>query len=339
LALAARSADKRDGVKAEEYVIDVVRDEPANVDAVLLYTRALILQRRFEAARIMCQRAISAAPADARGPELLGEIELKGGRLALALLEFEKSMLLDPYSADAVEGLTAVYQAGGATQPLLRKLEKLALSGTPSSRLMEITGRLYASKGMYKDAERCLKAAVEMDPHRASAALALAETDIQQNASSKVDAPSARADASRWASLVTGENRSLIAALDADQRHDSAASIREYETAVQSGDPSGIASNNLAWIYAVQGKNLDRAMQLAQHALELNPGSPAVLDTIGVIQVRKHEYTQAIASFQSGAQRATELEGSQQLRSTIEQHLAYAHQLAGQPPTQQQASN
>jgi tetratricopeptide (TPR) repeat protein len=295
-----------------------------------------MLQQRFDSARIMCQRAITTAPKDARGPELLGEIELKEGRLALALLEFEKSMLLDPYSADAIEGLTAVYQAGGATQPLLHKLEKLSRSGTPSSRLMEITGRLYASKGMYKDAERCLQDAVKMDPSRSSAAFALAETRIRR---ARLSGEKVESDVSHWTGLTSPENQSVIAALNADQHHDSAASIRDYEAAVRSGDPSGVASNNLAWIYATQGKNLDRAMELAQHALQLNPGSPAVLDTIGVIQIRKREYTQAISSFQSGARRATSQDGTQQLRRTIEQHLAYAYQLAGQPPTQQQASN
>jgi tetratricopeptide (TPR) repeat protein len=270
---------------------------------------------------------------------LLGEIELKEGRLASALLEFEKSMMLDPHSADAIEGLTSVYEAGGATQPLLHKLEKLARSGTQSSRMMEITGRLYASKGMYKDAERCLRNAVRMDPQRASAAFALAETYMRQNVQANTNNPAAQSAASEWTNLVSSENRSLIAALDADQRRDSTASVRDYEAAVRSGDPTGIASNNLAWIYAVQGRNLDRALQLAQHALELNPGNPAVLDTIGVIQVRKHEYSRAISSFKTGARRATELQDQQELRRTIEQHLAYASQLAGQPPTQEQASN
>jgi hypothetical protein len=33
------------------------------------------------------------------------------------------------------------------------------------------------------------------------------------------------------------------------------------------------------------------------------------------------------------------MDRTQQLRRTIEQHLAYAYQLAGQPPAQEQASN
>ncbi len=339
MALAAESLNNKDGLKAEDYVIDVVRDEPANLDALLMYARALTLQQRFDSARIMCQRAITAAPTDGRAPELLGEIELREGHLASALLEFEKSMMLDPRSADAIEGLTSVYQAGGATQPLLHKLERLARSGPPSSRMMEIAGRLYASKGRYKDAERCLRSAVRMDPHRASAAFALAETYMHQNARANTNDPAAQVTASEWTNLVSSENRSLIAALDADNRRDSSASVRDYEAAVRSGDPTGIASNNLAWIYAMQSRNLDRALQLAQHALQLNPGNPAVLDTIGVIHVRKHEYSQAISSFKIGARRARELQDQQELRRTIEQHLAYASQLAGQPPAQEQASN
>ena len=45
--------------------------------------------------------------------------------------------------------------------------------------------------------------------------------------------------------------------------NDTAAAIRQYETAVRSGEKSGVAANNLAWLYAAQGN--PRALEYAEH--------------------------------------------------------------------------
>jgi tetratricopeptide (TPR) repeat protein len=331
LSLAAAAIGRGDGTKAEEFVIDVVRDEPANVNALLLYARALLLQKHYESARSLAERALAAERSNAQAAILLGDIALQRHQLALALLQYEKAMLLEPASRDAVEGLTAVYEKGDVNTPMLRKLERIAQSGTPSSRLMEITGRLYASQHMNREATRCLRRAVEMDPSRQSAALALAGAYI--NVDRQLDAKSllSKHELRNLAIGSDAASTSLLAALAAEHRGDRAEAVRDYEAVVRAGDPSGIASNNLAWIYATQGKNLGRALQLAQHALELKPGDPEILDTLGVVQVQNRQFTQAIASFQSGASHASEMNGMNGLQRTIEAHLAQARELAGQP--------
>ena len=323
LALAAQAIDQEDGIKAEEYVIDVVREEPANVSALLLYARALLLEKRFDSAQALCERARSADPGNSQVALILGEIALQQHQLALALLQYEKAMLLEPQSEEAIQGLTRVYKKGGVNKPMLRKLEALAQSGgSPSSRLMEITGRLYTSQGMYGDATRCLEHAVEMAPERYSAALALAGAYVDANKEIRSHDLLSRPGLQVLTDRSQRESESLLAALEADHRGDREEAIRRYEAAVRAGDPSGIASNNLAWIYAIEGKNIDRALQLAQHALELNPGSPQILDTLGVIQIEHRQFTQAIASFESGARRASELKQAAGLQHTIEAHLA-----------------
>jgi tetratricopeptide (TPR) repeat protein len=330
LALAADAIEQHDGPTAEEYVIDVVRDEPANVHALVLYAKALLLQRRYDSARALCQRATSVDPSNARVPIVLGDIALDQHQLAMALLEYEKAMLLAPHSKDAIEGLTAVYEKGRTSKAMVRKLETLAQSGTPSSRLMEIAGRLYASQHMYSDAKRCLERAIQMDPDRDSATLALAGSYVDSR--SDTTANELLNDAHlRSLGLFNESSSALIAALRAEQARNWNEAIRQYESAVRAGDPTGIASNNLAWLYATQGRHLDRALQLAQHALEANPGSPQILDTLGIIEVQERQYSQAIAAFRSGIRRASELHGMVELQHTIEAHLLQTQQLSGQP--------
>jgi Flp pilus assembly protein TadD len=48
-----------------------------------------------------------------------------------------------------------------------------------------------------------------------------------------------------------------------------------------------VAANNLAYMYAVRGEQLDRALQLAQTAKAGLPESAAVSDTLAYVYIRK----------------------------------------------------
>ena len=48
-----------------------------------------------------------------------------------------------------------------------------------------------------------------------------------------------------------------------------------------------VAANNLAWMYAETGENLDMALQLAQAAARRLPNIPAIQDTLGWIHHKK----------------------------------------------------
>jgi cytochrome c-type biogenesis protein CcmH/NrfG len=298
----------------------------------------LLLQHRENSARALCQRALAADPGNAAANVLLGDISLDGHHLGPALLEYEKAMMLEPHSREAIDGLTAVYRDGSMNLPMLRKLEKLASNGNASSRLMEITGRLYASQGMSRDAMRCLRRAVEIDPSRDSAVFALAEQYAKDAHLSAGSDLMNNPEIGNISKVADAGSSALIAALQADQRRDTSESVRQYEAAVRAGDPTGIASNNLAWAYAQEGMNLDRALALARHAAQLHPADPAVLDTLGVVQVERRQFTDAIESLKTGARLAAEKSGDVELQHTIEAHLRKAYEFAGQTPAPTQSS-
>jgi tetratricopeptide (TPR) repeat protein len=80
--------------------------------------------------------------------------------------------------------------------------------------------------------------------------------------------------------------------------HDDA--IGEYKQAIQLGPNEATqAYNNLAWLYAQQGTNLEEALSLAEKAKELNPGDGNVLDTLGLIYYLNQMYDKAIISLES----------------------------------------
>jgi tetratricopeptide (TPR) repeat protein len=84
---------------------------------------------------------------------------------------------------------------------------------------------------------------------------------------------------------------------DSRQNYDSAAD--NYRKALGKDQNSVIAANNLAWLYAVNGKgNLDEAVRLAQGVVQKNPNIPGFVDTLGWVYYKKGLYGAAIEQLQ-----------------------------------------
>jgi Flp pilus assembly protein TadD len=67
-----------------------------------------------------------------------------------------------------------------------------------------------------------------------------------------------------------------------------------FEKANQANPNDPLAANDLAWVYALQGENLDVALNLAQMAKQVLPDAPAVTDTLAWVQYKKGNYSIAI---------------------------------------------
>jgi tetratricopeptide (TPR) repeat protein len=239
---------------AEEYIVPVLRQEPANLRALVIFCRVLQGKGIYQAARVISNRV--AAIDQASASILRGEIALAEHRIAAALLNYEQAMVLDPNSTEAMQGLIRSYREGQITRPMLRQMEQFAASAKNLSSLMEATGRLFAERGWRQDAIRCLRRAGEMDRERDSAAEAMAKLYARHGEMAAATATAIR----------VRELSALLAGVEAERQHDLAAAVGNYEAAVRGGDSSGVSANNLAWIYARQGRELERALRLARHA-------------------------------------------------------------------------
>ena len=68
-----------------------------------------------------------------------------------------------------------------------------------------------------------------------------------------------------------------------------------FQAALAENSHDPIAANNLAWVYAVQGENLDMALSLATQAKQTAPDMTAVNDTLAWIQYKKGNYRVSIS--------------------------------------------
>ena len=68
---------------------------------------------------------------------------------------------------------------------------------------------------------------------------------------------------------------------------------RVYERELQVDGDNALAKNNLAWLLAEHGGNIDLALKLAQQAKEKLYDNPQVTDTIGWVYYKKGIYKTA----------------------------------------------
>jgi len=98
--------------------------------------------------------------------------------------------------------------------------------------------------------------------------------------------------------------------------------ITEYTTVLQAAPDSALTKNQLAWLYAEKGQNLDEALRLAQEAAEAQP-IEGLIDTLGWVYFKRGEFDNAIAKFQEAAE-------LNPLQPTIQYHLAVVYAEKGE---------
>jgi Flp pilus assembly protein TadD len=91
-----------------------------------------------------------------------------------------------------------------------------------------------------------------------------------------------------------------------DRKGDDAKAEKYYRKALELKKDFGPAANNLAWLLAKTGQNLDEALGYAQAAKEQQPNDPSVMDTLGWIYYLKGSYLNAISELRDSHERLPE---------------------------------
>ena len=77
-------------------------------------------------------------------------------------------------------------------------------------------------------------------------------------------------------------------------KNDVKSSQQYFEKAMNLAPHDPLLQNNLAWVYAMQGQNLDQALSLATQAKQAAPDLISINDTLGWIQYKKGNYPIAV---------------------------------------------
>jgi tetratricopeptide (TPR) repeat protein len=279
--------------KAQEHIAAVVREEPANLEALLIYARALEREREFDAAQSIVNRALIIDPGSAEANVIAGNISMQRKAKGAAFIAYEKALLFNGRSAEGISGLLNVFAQGRLTRASIARIERMAAAPPASAMLYEVAGRLYQLGGLKSDAQRALRRSLALDAQRPTAELALWKTGARDVALGP-----------------SGGN----------------ATLDDFERSAAQGDNTGIAANNLAFAYAERGVQLKSALDLSLDAIQRMPSKAEPMDTLGFVLLKMRQYSAAANAFE----RALELSPAPPARRRILLHLADAYQAGGE---------
>jgi tetratricopeptide (TPR) repeat protein len=257
-------------------------------------------------------------------PNLAATHTLKGLLLAGrsdqagAARELDRALELDPKDTQALGARLRLDLREKQPAQARARLARAIAASPANSAVLVLAARFENTAGDTAAGEKYLRKSIEVDPSNPEGYDLLARMFVAQH---RLD--EARAEFERLAARQPSEAgpKTMVGVLyDMQHKSDDAAKI--YESVVKTNPRAGVAANNLAFIYATRGANLDAALQLAQTAKQQMPTTWEVDDTIGFVYYKKGLPDLAIPPLLSCVQKAPK-------ESTCHFHLGLAYAKAG----------
>ncbi len=257
--------------------------QPGNLGAQLVLARALLARGDLERATAVTQRLIQEAPDSAVVQNQVGMLAMAKGDRAAGRAAFEKALTLNDRLVEPLMALVALDLAEKKTAEARARVEQRLQKTPDNSTVLALAGRTWAATGDLAKGESLLRRAIEADASNFEAYSELARVYLAQK---RLDEAVAEFD-KLAAKQPNAVGPRTMAALILQAQGKEADARGRYERLVELDPRAAVASNNLAWIYASKGEQLDRALQLAQAAKAEIPDHPEVNDTLAFVYLKK----------------------------------------------------
>jgi tetratricopeptide (TPR) repeat protein len=312
IALAQILQQSQEYGKVVQMASEILSFDPSNIQGKLLRTRALIGMGEVKQART------ELAAFSVQNPNIW-EAKLQTAALDLAEKNYKaceeafRKMYAETKDPRALMGLTETYTVQGQYDQAI-KLLKDEVAKTPD-RIDYIVaiGNIAVRAQKYPEALENYKKALEKFPRSADVWIRLGETQRRTGDLTSASASFNKAKDLAPNNVVPFVELALMA--DSAGQKDKARPLYEQILKIQPDHP--IALNNLAYMLAETGADLDQAMTMAQRAKQKLPQDSNVADTLGWIYIKKNLSDPAITIFR-------ELIRIEPDRSTYHFHLAMA---------------
>ena len=287
-----------DAEAAVRFAGDAVANQPQNPQAHLLLAEALIAKGDLHQAETQLKALQAAFPKQAEIPVQLGRLALSRKDSAAARTYFTRATELDASSDDALAGLITLDLAERKMAEARTRVEAQLAKKSRDVQLLFLAASVYDASGDVSNRERVLRQVVELDSANVDAyanlglmyfkqrKLGEARTEFEELVKRQ---PTAAAPRTMLAYILQLQGR----------RADARAA---YEKVLELDPNSAIAANNLAWLQAEDGGNLDVALQLAQTAKSKMPDRPEFAGTLGWIYYKKDLPTLAVRELRESVQ-------------------------------------
>ena len=239
----------------------LVREQPGYTEAKLQLAMLDVLQKRYPEAERLFRELYQPKKGDFRALKGLVQLYTAQGQTekTLALLNGELARFPDSIAVHSLLAATAA--RAGKVDLAIQQYEQLLARRAHDQETCTQLGLLYQRKGDLPRSLSLLQTAVDLAPSdwRAIGRLAAAQQ----------------------ASGLTLQAKA------------------SYRRALELGGDDPDLFNNLAYLEADAGTDLDDALALSQNALSKSPGNSQYADTVGYIYLKKHDNASALQVFQT----------------------------------------
>ena len=296
-----------------------LEQRPADSEVRIIVGQSLIRVGRGEEA----YQEVEKIPEDQRGAAeyfALGRLDLAFGREAAGSKRLRKAAELAPGNPAILRALLVLDRDQDRLADSVARVESARAAAPESSEIAELEAEVKLLAKDVDGARAALERAVELEPRNVSAQLALASLARRSG-----DAEGVLGVLERAANAVPESSDlqyRLASAYEREKRRPEA--IASYEKAISLNPDLAKAKNNLAYLLAESGGDLDRALELAQEAKEQLPDDGSSADTLGWVLLKRGVPSAAIGYLEEAAERFPD--GAYEVQGIVTNHLATAYE-------------
>jgi len=276
---AAALTSMRDFPRARAAITDTIKLYPNALEAQLQLAVVNMGEKKFKEAEESFRTLYEKNPKDRRSLFGLAECYLSQQKQAQALELIQKEVARNPDQDDLTLALANVAARTGKLDLSIQQFEALSAKHPKDAFLHSRLGELYRREGKLEVSVEHLRKAIQLAPDQPAPKLQLA--------------------------------------LQLDQLKQGVEARQLYEQLLKMQPNNVVVLNNLAYMMAESGTELDQALTLAQRAKQAMPEEINVADTLGWIYIKKNLSDNAIDIYRDLVRRQPE-------RSTFHYHLGMA---------------
>ena len=276
-----------------------VASAPRNSAAHLALVNALLSSGRIDEATEALQPVLAALPNDPEVLVMQGQLQMRKGRAEDARASFSKALDAQPGFPDAIAPLVNMDLAAKKPELAVRRMDGQLAKNTTSPKLLLLAGRTYAVAGELTKSEQALRKAIDLDPSLMDAYHVLGQIFVKQNKLNEAIAAYEKRLAERPSDVSALTMVGMLALVQGKMENARAS----FEKVISIDPRAPVASNNLAYMDAEAGTNLDVALNRAQTAKAAMPDDADVDDTLGWVYVKRGLPALAMAPLSQAVQK------------------------------------
>ncbi|MGA2434875.1 MAG: tetratricopeptide repeat protein, partial [Bryobacteraceae bacterium] len=245
--------------QAREELAKILRARPNSREAALQMADLDLNAKQYKDAEAGFAKLYQADPADLRGLMGLVEIYTVQRQFDKAIQLLQQELAKNPGRNELRKALGAIAFSAGKYDLAIQQFQSLVQAEPNSADLYVHLGEIYRTKGDVQSAIRCFQKAKDLQPNNVAPYLQLGLL---------------------W---------------EAAGRREQARPL--YDQVLKLQPDNVVALNNVAYMIAESGGDLDQALTLAQRAKSKVPDNPDISDTLGWIYIKKNLSDNAVDIF------------------------------------------